>query len=343
LSAPEQPDMVIAMPEQILAWQVNVVDLAPYLAQPEFGLAAGEAAGAFWDQSQINGVRYAVPAARSARFLFYNQSFARELGFETAPQTAEDFRKQACAANAFWKRDTDLTNDGFGGLAMEVTSNWQTPYSWLAVGGGQVFSDGQFHFNTPENLSALDFISKLRQDDCAWQASTSSNFEHFASRRALFITGSLSDIGEQNRAMAAAGSTDAWTVLPFPGQKPGIVGYGPDYAVLKSNGAHQLAAWLFIRWMLETKNQVHWSQGTGLLPVTAAAEKVVEADKASIPQWAAALRLIPQAMPYPQTARWRLADKILGDGFIAYSAGFPNVTLEAVFKTMDSTIADLPK
>ena len=85
------------------------------------------------------------------------------------------------------------------------------------------------------------------------------------------------------------------------------------------------------------------SRGTGLLPVTTSAVKVLEADGSSIPQWVAAMRLIPLALPYPQTASWRVADKILADGFQAYFASFPNASLTDVFKTIDSTIADLPK
>lgn len=349
LRTPDQPDIVVTLPEQILAWQENVVDLSPYLAQPEYGLDVGDISGAFWEQSHINGVRYAVPAARSARFLFYNLSFARDLGFEAAPQTTEDFRKQTCAANAFWKQDTDLTNDRFGGLALDVTSNWQTPFSWLAAGGGQVFADGELRFDTPENLDALKFVSDLREDGCAWQesptwtAETISNLTLFSTRRALIISGSLGDFAGQRLALSEAGSADAWTVLPFPGTKPGFVAYGPDYAVLKSTGVRQLAAWLFIRWMLDEQNQVKWAQGTGLLPVTTSAVKVLEADGSSIPQWVAAMRLIPLAQPYPQTASWRVADKILADGFQAYFASFPNASLTDVFKTIDSTIADLPK
>ena len=341
LGTPEQPDIVVALPEQILAWQPQLIDLALYAEQPDLGLDLKELPAAFGDQSTLNGARYGLPAARSARFLFYNVSFAYDLGFSSAPQTAEDFRKQACAANAFWKQDKDLTNDGFGGLALDTASNWQTPYSWLVAGGGQVFSDGQFKFNTPANTAALEFVSSLRDANCAWLPDTASNFEHLASRKALFITGSLDDIAAQTAAFSAAASSDRWTLLPFPGQQSGIVTYGPDYAVLKSSDVRQLAAWLFIRWMLAPENQVRWSRGSGLLPVTTSAINTLKADNSVTPQWAAALDLIPQAFTYPQTASWQLADKILADGFRSYFRGYPNISLGNVFDVMDKTIQDL--
>jgi ABC-type glycerol-3-phosphate transport system substrate-binding protein len=343
LVAQKQPDIVVTLPEQILAWQDNVADLSPYAAQSDVGMLASDMTGAFWEQSQVNGKRFGVPAARSARFLFYNTSFAHDLGFGAAPTTTDEFRKQACAANGFWKQDADLTNDGYGGLALDVNANWQTPYSWLAAGEAQVFADGSYGFNTPENIAAFEFVSKLRQDGCAWSPTGSTSYDQLAARRALFITGSLSELSDQNSAFAAASSTDQWTVLPFPGKQPVIVAYGSDFAVLKSNEARQLAAWLFIRWMLQPANQLRWSRGTGFYPMTAPAAKLIAADGAANPQWAAALALIPDAVTYPQTSTWRVADKLLADGFEAYFLSFPNASLEGVLAMMDTTVKDLTR
>ena len=39
----------------------------------------------------------------------------------------------------------------------------------------------------------------------------------------------------------------------------------------------------------------------------------------------------------------RAADNILGDGFQAYFASFPNATLEDMLKLMDKTVKDLTK
>lgn len=340
---PEQPDLVVALPEQLLSWQDFLADLTPYLAQPELGLTAKDFPVAFLAQSNVNDMRYGLPATRSMRLIFYNVSFAHNLGFGTAPQTPDEFREQACAANAFWKQDKDLTNDGYGGLALDVTPNWQTPYSWLAVSGGQVFGKDGFQFNTSKNISALGFVSNLRDDGCAWFSSSPSNYEHLAARRALFITGSSGEIAEQKAAFTAAASTDEWTVLPFPGQQPGLVTYGPDYAILKSDKARQLAAWLFIRWMLEPENQARWVHETNQLPVRTSALDLLKSERSTNPQWSAALDLIPLAITYPQTARWSLASRVLGDGFLAYSGSFPTATLEGVLTVMDETVAELTK
>jgi len=343
LGGQEHADIVVALPEQILAWQDQVVDLSPYIAQPEFGMDTGGNSGFFWGQSLVNGKRYGVPSARSARFLFYNTSFARSLGFNRAPSTTDEFRKQACAANSFWKQDADLTNDGYGGLALDVNANWQTPYAWLAASGAMVFVDGEYRFESPENLAALEFISKLHEDGCAWAPAGQTNYDHLAARRALFITGSLGEFPDQRMAFAAIAPADEWTVMPFPGKQPVIVAYGPDYTILKSDDARQLAAWLFIRWMLEPQNQLRWSRETGLFPVTTPAIKLFETDGAANPQLAAAMALIPDTVIYPQASTWGMADKLLADGFLAYFLGIPNANLDDVLKTMDISIKDLTR
>ena len=351
LGKPEQPDLVIALPEQILAWQQQVVDLTPYIKQPNtpaqpVGLDLSLIPAGFLAQSELNGVRYALPAARTARYIFYNASFASELGFDKAPATTDDFRKQACSANAFWKTDADLTNDGYGGLALDAPTdvNWQTAYSWLAAGtagSADTFSDGKFHFNTPANLSALQFVTQLRTDNCAWLPDSLTNFEHLVSRRALFITATLGDINAQNAAFNAAGSADLWTILPFPGAQPVIVPYGPDYAILKSTPALQLGAWIFLRWMLDPQNQLRWSRGTGLLPVLQPALLMISTDITLPHQWSAALALIPYSKIYPQTSAWSLADKILADGMRAFDRSYPNVPMPDILDMIDTAVKDM--
>ena len=343
LRGPEQPDLVVALPEQILTWREKVVDLAPYLAQPEFGLERADFPAAFLAQSQVGETQLGLPASRSARVLFYNTSFAKDLGFDQPPQTTADFRKQACAANGFWKQDLDLTNDGYGGLALETASNWQTPYSWLATSGGQVFAEGEFRFNSAENLAALEFVSQLREDGCAWLSTSPTNYENLATRKALFFSGYLNEIAAQKAVSQASASGDAWTVIPFPGTQPAIVAYGPDFAVFKSSPARQLAAWLFVRWLLEPQNQGRWVKETGLLPVTLSAAQALKNESGLPAQQLAAIKLLPLAVSYPQTPHWQLAGKILGDGFEAYFGSFPNASLEGVLKLMDTTLADLTK
>jgi ABC-type glycerol-3-phosphate transport system substrate-binding protein len=354
LAGPEHPDLALALPENAQAWdaQNQVTDLTPYMAQPGFGFSEAEINDippAFLKQGKIGQRQVSFPAVRTARLLFYNVSFAKDLGFDSPPQSADDFRKQACAANAFWKTDADSTNDGLGGwvldkVGMDIDAPW-TAYAWLRALGGDVYTDGKYAFSTPENQTALAFLDKMWSDDCIFTTQILPNrdatsAETLANRQALFATGSLQDLHNQRADFGA--SPDRWTVLPFPGATPAIVTYGPDFVVLKSSETHQLAAWLFIHWMLSPENQARWQRSTGLFPLRTSAVDLLENIRNANPQWTAAMDLLPQAKTYPQSAAWPKARLVLGDGFfqIFHSNATANdVTL--ALREMDGIVQDL--
>ncbi len=343
LESDSRPDVVLALPEQLLGWSDSLLDLAPYAANAEFGVAREAIPPAFWEQSALDGAQFGLPVIRSGRYLFYNVTWARELGFEAAPQTWEDFRAQACAANATWRADADPANDGFGGLALEVTSNWQTPYGWARALGGEVFAEGAYSFESDRNAAALGKLVDLRAEGCAWLPSSLSNFEHLAARKALFISGGLGDLNDQRAAFSAAESADEWTVIAFPGETPVVPVYGLDVAVFQSDSGHELASWLLVQWLLKPENQARLARASGLFPVSDAAFELLKSDYAANPQKGAAAGLLSHAVGYPRSTQWGLANKVLADGFLYLFRAFPNASAESVLGQMDATVGDLVK
>ena len=333
------PEMALALPEQALAWDEEslLVPLNPYASNPEFGFTQADLndfPASLWRQDEVDGRRLGLPAVRSARLLFYNLTWARELGFENAPQTAEEFRKQACAANATFRLDSDETNDGYGGLVLDGDP-W-TAYSWLRAFGGDVATEGAFDFVRDENQAALSFLSELRQDGCAWLATDLTSYHHLAARRSLFISGSLSEIAAQNAAWRVSATTDKWTVVPFPGLSRVVVAYGPSFVLFESSPARQLAGWLFMRWVLTAENQARWANESGFLPVRASAlERIAN----PAPQWRAAADLVPQMGNYPQLAGWRVARRVLGDGLQAFFV--LDLRIENVLAEMQKTVEEV--
>ncbi|MDL1927123.1 extracellular solute-binding protein, partial [Anaerolineae bacterium AMX1] len=49
--------------------------------------------------------------------------------------------------------------------------------------------------------------------------------------------------------------------------QPTMSVYGSSYIVLRSDETRQLAAWLFVRWMLSPDRQARWVQTTGMFPL----------------------------------------------------------------------------
>ena len=98
----ELPDLVVGYQNQMLVWDGDgdiIVDLNPYVNDPEVGLSKEEQDDfypVFWEQDLINGKRYGMPVQRSAQYMFYNVTWAKELGFDKPPATPEEFYEQAC-------------------------------------------------------------------------------------------------------------------------------------------------------------------------------------------------------------------------------------------------------
>jgi ABC-type glycerol-3-phosphate transport system substrate-binding protein len=343
------PNIVIALPEHAIEWQDHVVDLNTYLRDPMYGLSAldvSDFVSVIWMQDQVDGVRLGMPAQRTARFILYNQSWARELGYDSPPATSSEFERQACAANKALASDADTNNDALGGWLIDTDA--MTPLSWMLAFDGGVQEEEGYRFLTPGNIEAFKFVKLLQQKSCAWVASPDiSVYERFAGRQALFATASLGDLVDHTRAFGALGSKDEWVVLPFPGKDDdAFVVYGSSFVMFESDDVTQLASWLFMRWMLSPENQARWVQSTGLFPLRDSMMELLADYSTSHPQWAEAVELLPQGQITPQLASWRLVRVMLTDGFLDMfdTIRHPDLTagqIPLILRQMDEIASDL--
>ncbi|MEP6896142.1 MAG: extracellular solute-binding protein, partial [Chloroflexota bacterium] len=339
------PQVVIALPEYALGWGDKVIDLNTYLNDPDYGMSALEIsdfANAVWLQDEVDGKRYGVPAQRTARFILYNQSWARELGFLAPPKTSADFEQQACAAHAALGKDADPNNDALGGWLIDTDA--MTALSWMLAFNGGAQEEKGYRFLTPGNIASFKYLKLLQQKSCAWIPSSDSPvYDRFAARQALFSTGDLEDLIAQSRAFLTAGSKDEWTVLPFPGtEQQALVVYGSSFVMFESDDTTQLASWLFMRWMLAPDIQGRSVQSTGLFPLRSSTMDQLTSYGADHPQWAEAVKLLPGAKITPQLASWRLVRLMLGDGFsdMFDTIRHPDITdgqVPVILKQMDDT------
>jgi multiple sugar transport system substrate-binding protein len=354
-SSGRTPELVAALPEQTLSWDASasIVDLSPYLSDPVWGLGNDSLAAIpriFWAQDDLNGKQLGVPAQRSARFLFYNQTWAHELGFDNPPATADEFRRQVCAANASFRTDPSPQNDGFGGWI--VDTDWQTSYSWLlAFGGGAVVSvpagdvvnGNAYNFLTDPNQTALGFLKSLFDDNCAWLSEEPTPYDSFARRSALFVSGDLAEVPMAVESMSRLKNADEWTLVPFPGTSGSVlVTYGPSYSLLKSTPEKQLAAWLFTRWLLSPENQAGWVETTGLFPLLNSVLDLIGPYRTASPQWNAAVGDLSLAQGVPQLASWRKVRYVLEDGTrVIFLTGLTLDQIPSVLAEMDSTAKEI--
>jgi ABC-type glycerol-3-phosphate transport system substrate-binding protein len=353
VKAGEPPQVALAPLEQILSWQGAsgpFIPLDVYVQDREWGLSAQEPGDfwpAAWQAGVVDGKRWAVPAAGSPQVLFYNQTWAEQLGFRQPPATPADFRAQACAAAKANLADAAPENDGTGGwvitdepLALE---NWR-----LALGGEALPAQtGQpYRFNTPATLAAFTYLRKLSDEHCAWTARSTTPYTYFAQRRALFFSGSLLDLPAQERAMAFAKSGDRWTVIAYPAEKvkPIVLFSGGSYALLRSTPQRQLAAWLFLHQLLLPRVQARLAAAGGLLPVSSAALGAMEDYRKAHTAWAAAAAMKDLLQPPPRLASWRSARRVLQDAaWQIFSPATRPDGIAAILAELDATILEVLK
>jgi len=318
LDTSDQPDIVVGYVYQAAAWDANgqVVDLNPYVTDPIWGLssASDDFFAPFWNSDVVEGKRLGIPALRTGQYLFYNQSWAEELGFETAPATPTQFRQQACAAAKANQQDDDSNNDGTGGYIL--STDYSAILAWMAGFGGNILASQSnvYQFDTQPVQDAFHYLRDLYDRGCAWLPEDQLPDSDFAARRGLFASGSLLDVPEQFYTFSQTSNRDRWTLIPYPSTqgKPVVDVYGPSLEILKSSPPKELAAWLFIRWLSEPGNQVRFTAATSSLPLGSEAQQLMEARPLSA-QWQAAVDAIPYAQPEPAlgswiTVRWAVSD-----------------------------------
>ena len=345
LPTADKPNMVIALPEHALEWneQRVVTDLIPYMQDPAYGIDAGDIPQVFLNQDMAGEIRVAIPAQRTARFLLWNETWSGELGFDTSPDTPDDFKQQSCRAQQSMLKDESAQNDFMGGWYVDTEP--MTAYAWLLTFEGGVLEGNDYRFLTPNNIEAFKYLRELSESTCSWQTADTDPVNAFAAREALFITASMEDLPSVARAFAAANNRDKWKVIAFPGANDDtLVVYGSSYVVFNSTAEEQLASWLFIRWLLDNEQDARWVETTHLFPLRTSTLDLLGDYEKTHPQWAEAMALLPHGEIQPQLASWRKVKVMLGDGFShMYRVNVSSGQVAAILAQMEATSRELSK
>jgi hypothetical protein len=99
-------------------------------------------------------------------------------------------------------------------------------------------------------------------------------------------------------------------------------------------------------WLLLPENQARWVQSTGLFPLRDSTMQLLADYSASHPQWAEAVKLLPEGETTPQLASWRLVRVMLEDGFrdMFDTIRHPDLTegqVPLLLRQMEQTAEDL--
>ncbi len=344
------PDLLIAPSDNLLYWHLYTGNLRPLndlLLDERWGLSEGQRADfalVFWQQDQQDGNQLGIPVQRAPRVFFYNLSWASDLGFARPPDSLDAFREHACAAARANNTDLSGSNDGSGGWMVD-TDGW-TIYAWLKSFGLADALQGdppRLTFSQPATLQAAEFLRGMVDEGCAFFGRVPPE-EAFATRRTLVYSASLLDLPILSATMTRLQSQDVWMALPFPGSdRPVAVVSGLSYGVLRGDPQRELAAWLFLRWMLQPEIQARILQTGGGFPVGAASASLAQAEMRRLyPAWGATLQWIPIAQPAPPSGEWRVARFVLEDAFWqALQSYLPADQIPRIVNQIDPTVREV--
>ncbi len=326
---------------------ISLVDLQSYIDDPAWGLSTSDQRDFFpaiWVQDvqpptgeNKEALRFGLPWYRTGMVMLYNQSWAKDLGFNAPPTTPAQFRQQACAAAKANREDDEKENDATGGWLID--SEPSTLLSWIFAFGGEVENSRQagYEFENPESIDTLTFIHELYTEGCAFRQDEPNKNEILTNRGALFLSVSLRELVSQQTVLQSGSNDDQWTILPFPSRKGGAFDiFGPSLAVMKSNQTKQLAAWLFVRWLASPENQARWVLATETLPTRASALPLLSGKHGGSSLWEKALGFLPYIHVEPALASWRSLRWALSDVMSQLTAPeFKGEQIPALLKALD--------
>ena len=320
------------------------LDVTEYLHDEQWGIAQDQINDipyTFFDLSKVGSRILGMPIGMSASALYYNQTWAKELGFSSPPTTPAELEQQVCAAAQTKMIDNDISNNGTGGMWINNSPN--SVISWYSAFGG-VIPDGSgvARFNDQAAVDSFTFIKELFDQSCAWVGRQPTPYDYFANRFTLVYPGNLEDIDLQSNAFLSSGSQDEWILIPYPtldGKGTYLVD-GSTLLISVAKPETQLASWLFVRWLSSSPAQQVFSNTSLYWPLQLSSITRMDDLLADRPQFDDLLHELDLAQAVPTYPAWAMDRMVLQDAFWQYLTGYQQ-NLPDVLTLLDATIAEL--
>ena len=301
IAAGSMPDLVVAYQNQAAMYEVNdaLVDLNAYATDPVWGL--GKDLGDFFQgfinqdvNGQFGGKRLGFPPNRSIEVLYVNMSLLKSAGITAPPRTWAEFAQDCTRVTSREK--------GTYGYALDNLDASHVFAMVISRGGDFARADGRgYALNTPQMKASMQFMAGLLKQGVARKIPKKYDDQtDFGNGMAAFTLGSTSGLSFYANAVASSKTGPAeWIIAPVPQQAvtstPAIDLYGASVSVPRTTPERQLAAWLFVRWFSEPRQQAQWAHVSRYFPVRKAAEPLIRDMLDADPKFASAWSILKTA------------------------------------------------
>ncbi|MFL7813728.1 MAG: extracellular solute-binding protein [Anaerolineales bacterium] len=340
------PHVMLVESSAIAGWYDDgvIIDLTDLLNDPAAGLPPDEQnsfyPGIFENLSITGSDRPGMPFSQSLQVIYYNQSWADELGYHLPPLTGEDFLKQSCT---FAGQDSPL------GIVLSPQA--ENILSQLYAYQGILLEPGedQYQFESPEMVETAKDWQALSKKGCGKGIANYPNpmalemeFDRFNTRGTLMIMGSTEMMAHIHTGANQTGRADDWTILPFfgPGGSKAVASDLQTVVVFKTNPQEQLAAWLFTRYLVSPEVQAEWVQYSGFYPTRKDSLWFLRDFRQENPHWADGLNLLKYSSSIPLDPTWNTVQLALEDAFEEILAN-PDLDLQDQLEILAEVTAEL--
>lgn len=241
-------------------------DLTPFIMDPKYGWTTDELndiAQVYRDDNQWDGKYYSLPFNKSTNVLFYNKTLLDKAGLQV-PTTWDELKTAAAK----------LTQDKADGKGKVIGMGFENSIgldfnTYVRQAGGQYIDDqnGKALFNSPEGKEALNFIYDFIKSGTGRTAGEDNYMSDPFGRGdvAMYIGSSA---GMSFIDSAVAGKFE-WGVAPLPqGKQAAAVIQGTNVSMFNTaSDEQQLAAWEYLKFLINTDNTAYWAMNTGYMPV----------------------------------------------------------------------------
>ncbi len=292
------------------------VNLAPFITDTALGVSGLYSAESLVNPLSQAGPSWTLPLAINPGLLYYNQTWARELGFENAPATPEELQEQLSAALQALLADENLNNNGTGGLWLSKTP--LSALSWYSALGGKPKAEDGLPVFQPEALdAAFQYLKTLYETDASWVGALNTPYAYFADRFALAYEGDLSDLQLQEAYSSQSPYADQWVTIPYPNPSgSGSLAFETLSAAIRAGSySQQLASWLFSRWLLSPEAQDVFVRAHWLWPAGGPPQASAPAYASEHAAWASAYAGRHDINFAPEQANWAVSRLLLQDAF----------------------------
>ena len=326
--------------------QIAFLDLNSYISDPTWGALDAYRQGspfeAFAPKPTEGLPRYSLPLAYDAGLIYYQTGWAKELGLAGVPLAWGDFATQMQAGLRANINDDLYGNNGTGGLLL--SKSVLSAQSWYAAFGGTYSLENQaLTLHDAALDSSFRTLKQAFTDDIHWVGLEPTPYQYFADKYALAYEGTLSELNQQTYYLPEKTAGLNWETIPYPTTdgKGSIALESISVAINSADAETVLAAWFFVRWMLQPTQQVRLVDITGLWPATGHPAQVAVDYAAFHPAWASALKQGVHLTLAPESASWGINRYVLQDAYMRLYGLEPEY-FPSIIEVLKQTLADNP-